>query len=121
MAIPLIPFVAGAVIGGLAAYLYRDDRLRRRMRHAAGDVTDKARDTAEIIGDTLSDAYDGLRDKVTKKGAAAEPAAVEEPVAETAAPKKAAKKTSARRKVSTKKSAAKPAAAEDAKTENAED
>lgn len=119
MAIPLIPFVAGAVIGGLAAYLYRDDRLRRRVRTAAGDLSDKARDTADSIGDTLSGVYGDLRDKVMKKDAV-EPGTDAEPVVETGPPKKATKKTAARKKVTKKKAAAKPAA-EDAKPDDAGD
>jgi hypothetical protein len=75
MAVHLIPFVAGAVIGGLAAYFYRDEKLRADLRKTAGDVSDK-----------VSEGLHGLREKVSGRG---------EPPPKKAVRKRAAKKAAA--------------------------
>ncbi len=90
MALPLIPLVAGAVLGGLAAYLYKDEKLRRDIKRAADNVTDK-----------VSDGFDGLRDKVSGRR---EAATADDDVVVT---KPKARKKTAKKKVSTKKAAAK--------------
>jgi len=54
MAIHLVPFVAGAVIGGLAAYFARDEKLRREVSESAGELSGKVRETAGEVGDKVS-------------------------------------------------------------------
>ncbi len=103
MPLPLIPLVAGAVLGGLAAYLYKDEKLRRDIKRAAGNVSDK-----------VSDGFDELRDKVSgKPGKAADdevveakPKAKKKVVRKKAAAKKATAKKSVRRKAPARKKAA---------------
>lgn len=43
MAFQLIPFVAGAVVGGLAAYFARDEKLRREVGATADQVSKTVR------------------------------------------------------------------------------
>lgn len=93
MAVPLIPFVAGAVVGGLAAYFYKDENVRREVRRAAADVSD-----------AVSHNLDELKHRIKPEERTTE--------AKPAATKKTAKKKkpAAKKKPSTKKKAAgKPA------------
>ena len=106
MAIPLIPFVAGAVIGGLATYLYRDEKLRNDMKRTADTLSDKVKDAAGEVSDKMSEGYDELRQKFTGKPDAA-PAKRSKKAAAKKAKTKVAKKTTAKKKVSKKKAAAK--------------
>ena len=99
MAIPLIPFVAGAVIGGLTAYLYKDDKVRKDIKKTAGDMSHR-----------VSEGFSELKGKVTGKGREA-PAA--EPKA-TVKKKASAKKKVAKKKVAKKAAAKKTEAAESA-------
>lgn len=99
MALPLIPLVAGAVLGSLATYLYKDDKLKRDLKRAAGNVSDK-----------VSDGFEGLRDKVY--GKTSSPSADEDSVAATpAAKKKASKKKAASKKATAKKAVSRKAPA----------
>ena len=41
MALPLLPFIAGAASGGLAMYLYKDQESKDRIRQRAADLSDK--------------------------------------------------------------------------------
>jgi len=41
MAYHLIPFVAGAVVGGLAVYLFRDEQVRDDLRQSATSISRK--------------------------------------------------------------------------------
>lgn len=41
MALPLVPFIAGAVIGGAAIYLYRDKKTRKRIKKQVKGAADK--------------------------------------------------------------------------------
>lgn len=117
MALPLIPFVAGAVVGGLAAYLYRDERLRKRVRHTASDVGYRLKDTAETVGDKLSGVYDDIRDRVKQK--TDDTVSPDEPVAKKAATKRVTKKTTAKKRTTKKKAAAKaPGDSRDADSES---
>src|SRR6056297_397879 len=67
MAIHLIPFVAGAVIGGLGAYFYRDEKLRREVRRTTAELGGRARKTADQVSgkvsDTVSRGLGGVRAK----------------------------------------------------------
>ena len=96
MAVHLIPFVAGAVIGGLAAYFYRDERLRGEVRKTVDDVSDK-----------VSEGLHGLRERVSGGREEAPPA--KKATRKTAAKKGAAKKKTVRKRAAPKKAAAAPA------------
>lgn len=104
MAFPLIPFVAGAVIGGLAAFLYKDDKVRKSIGKTAGDVTRK-----------VSEGVSDLRRKASHQEAPAE-AGSEQPAAAAPVTKKRVAKKTVR-----KKAAAKSAAAPLSSTPNASD
>ena len=41
MAIPILPFVAGAVVGGLGVYFYRDKKLRGAVGRTARGLREK--------------------------------------------------------------------------------
>lgn len=112
MAIPLIPFVAGAVIGGLSAYFYRDERLRKEVRRTAGDLSGKVKETADNVSHRVAEGWSGMRDKVT--GRSNESAAA--PTRKAATRKTGKKKAAAKKKVAKKKAAAKKKAPAAAKT-----
>lgn len=61
MAFPLIPFIAGAVIGSLATYIYRDDKIRHEIKRSAGDLSSKVQHGAEEVSDKLTGRFDRLR------------------------------------------------------------
>ncbi len=100
MALPLIPFVAGAVIGGLAAYLCKDKKLRNEIKKGASDASHK-----------VSDGISGIRQRMSGKTAVSETAeGSESPEAESGVEKKVAVKKvikKAARKKSVRKKAAK--------------
>ncbi|MDJ0944910.1 MAG: hypothetical protein QNJ30_15685 [Kiloniellales bacterium] len=47
MAIPIIPFVAGAVIGGLGVYFYRDKKVRGAVGRTARGLREKVSSKSE--------------------------------------------------------------------------
>jgi hypothetical protein len=94
MAVHLIPFVAGAVIGGLAAYFYRDERLRGEVRKTVDDVSDK-----------VSEGLHGLRERVS--GGREEAPPTKKTTRRAAAKKVAAKKAAARKKAARSRAAPK--------------
>lgn len=67
MAIPLVPLFAGAVIGGLVTYIYKDEKARSAMSRTADDVTDKVKGTASSISGKVSDSVGGIKSKFSKK------------------------------------------------------
>lgn len=95
MALHLIPFVAGAVIGGLTAYFYRDEKVRKEVRRSASDLSHKVKATAGDVSHKVSEGFSDLRRKVART-----------PQAEAEETPKAVKKV-ARKKVSRKKTTAK--------------
>lgn len=105
MAIHLIPFVAGAVIGGLGAYFYRDEKLRKDVSRTASALTGKVKKTAGDVSGKVAEGFSDLRDKVAGKPAPA-------PVAKKASTKKSAKKTTAKKKVSKKKATSRKASSD---------
>lgn len=54
MAFPLLPFIAGAAIGGLATYLYENQKARSKINKAAGDVSDKVKQSTGAVTKKLS-------------------------------------------------------------------
>jgi len=109
MALPLLPFVAGAVIGGLSAYFYRDDRVRRAVRGRADDLSGMVKKTAGEVSDKVSVGFDELKQTLTGKSPGAAPS-------QKAAPTRAAKKTARKKKVSKKKAAPQKAASSEPET-----
>ncbi len=83
MAFPLVPFVAGAVIGGLGAYFYRDEKLRKSVKRASHELPGKVKRTASEVSDKVSETVKDLRSKKSAKKMDAEPV-VEPPAASTA-------------------------------------
>ena len=67
MAIPIIPFVAGAVVGGLSVYFYRDGRARGAVGRTARGLTGKVKKTAGKVSDRVSEGFGGRRKKVSSK------------------------------------------------------
>lgn len=61
MAIHLIPFVAGAVIGGIGVYFYRDEKLRKEVSRTAGELGGRIRNTADRVSGKASEGFSGLR------------------------------------------------------------
>jgi hypothetical protein len=75
MAIPLIPFAAGAFLGSAATYLYKDDRLRKVVGEGAELAVAYTREAASYVGTLLQ----GLWGKASEKvGAEPETAMKEE-------------------------------------------
>lgn len=92
MAIHLIPFVAGAVFGGLGAYLYRDEKLRREVKRTAGVVGGKVTKTAGRVSGKVSAGFGELRQKVAPQETDQAPAAQVPRKKPAAKKKRAAKK-----------------------------
>lgn len=68
MAYYLIPFVAGAVIGGLAVYLYRDEQLRGNLRQSAGDLSRKVQETAGEVSGKVTKGLGQVREAMPNLG-----------------------------------------------------
>lgn len=79
MAFPLLPFVAGAVVGGLATYLYENRQARTQIKKTAGDVTDKVKQTAGAVTQKMSkgDISSPHKESDDKDKDAAEPLVIE--------------------------------------------
>lgn len=104
MAVPLIPFVAGAVVGGLVAYFYKDENVRREVRRAADEVSDAVSHNLDELKhrfrpDSGTTAKKPPELKKKETGATT--------TKKTPAKKKAAKKKAAKKKAPAKKRAAK--------------
>ena len=112
MAFPLVPFVAGAVIGGLGTYFYCDERLRSAASRTARELSGKAKRTAEGVSDTVSGGFRGLREKVAEQPEES-PAAKRRPANKAARKSPAAKKTTRRKAAPAKKAARKSAKSTD--------
>jgi gas vesicle protein len=109
MAYHLIPFVAGAVVGGLAAYLFRDERLRKDLRESADSLSRKAQETASEVSGKVATGLRQVRESMAGQGRPDEAATgTAEPDAEpkTRKPRAAARST-ATRKSSTRTAAPK--------------
>lgn len=68
MAYHLIPFVAGAVIGGLAVYLYRDEELRGNLRQSADDLSRKVQETAGQVSGKVTRGLGQVRGSIPGLG-----------------------------------------------------
>lgn len=98
MAYHLIPFVAGTVIGGLAVYLFRDERLRKDLRQSAGSLSRKAQDTAGEVSGKVATGLRQVRESMPAFGRGTEPTGTEAPVDATAPrPRKTVRRTAARK------------------------
>lgn len=60
MAIPLVPLLAGAVIGSVLTYIYKDEKMRSSVVKTADDVSDKVKDLSEKAGEGVT----SLRNRV---------------------------------------------------------
>jgi hypothetical protein len=125
MAYHLIPFVAGAVVGGLAAYLFGDKRLRRDLRESAGNLSRKTQETATEVSGKVVTGLRQVRASMAGQGRADESAtsaAEPEVKAKAAKPRVAVRKT-ATRKSPTRTDARKraPKAVQPTEPENPED
>lgn len=63
MALPLIPFVAGAAVGSLVTYLYKDESSKEKIKDTAQKLTDNVksfvkRDKAEVVDAEVTDTED---------------------------------------------------------------
>jgi len=103
MAIALIPWVAGAALGSVATYLYKDEHIWKDVSRTAEDVSDKVKGAANTVTEKVSESVIVLRDKMFGK-----------PV-EKVAPA-ATKKTTKRKRTTAKKTAARKRVAAKAKT-----
>ncbi len=63
MAFPVIPFVAGALVGGLSVYLYGNETLRRVVGRSASNLSGKVKRTATQASGDVSGGPDGLDEK----------------------------------------------------------
>ena len=88
MAYHLIPFVAGAVVGGLAVYLLRDEQLRDDLREKTGNLSRRARETASEVSDKVARGLKRGRESVPGDGQSGDTATeANETVADATAPK----------------------------------
>lgn len=88
MAYHLIPFVAGAVVGGLAVYLFRDEQLRDALREKTGNLSRRARETAGQDSDKVGRGLKRGRKPVPGDSQGGDTATeVDETVADATAPK----------------------------------
>ena len=98
MAYHLIPFVAGTVIGGLAVYLFRDERVRKDLRQSAGSLSRKAQETAGEVSGKVATGLRQVRESMPAFGRSAESAGTEAAVEEpTAKPRKTVRRKAADR------------------------
>lgn len=98
MAYHLIPFVAGTVIGGLAVYLFRDERLRKELRQSADSLSRKAQDTAGEVSGKVATGLRQVRDSMPVFGRGIESTGTEAPVDATAPrPRKTVRRTVTRK------------------------
>lgn len=125
MAYHLIPFVAGAVVGGLAAYLFRDERLRKDLRQSAGHLSRKTQETATEVSGKVATSLRQVRESMAGQGRADESATrTAEPEVEPKRRKpRAAGRKTATRKNPTRTAARKraPKAVQPTEPENPED
>jgi len=115
MAIPLIPLLAGAALGGLATYLYSDEKARKQLKKATSDVTDKAKQTGNTVSRKVSAGVSTLKQKASRP--TAKPKSASEEIAASDKPQTVKKKT---RKVASKKVAAKKTASAKSKPAESE-
>jgi len=113
MAIVVIPWVAGAAIGSVATYLYKDKHIREEVSRTAGNVTDQVIGAANTVTEKVSAGIADLRDRLF--GKPVEEIAPAAPKKTTkrkrATAQKAAKRTVAKRTAASKKTTRKPRAA----------
>jgi gas vesicle protein len=57
MAYHLIPFVIGAAVGGLAVYLYREEKAVDNLRRSAEKFSRKAQQTAGEVSGKVTDRF----------------------------------------------------------------
>lgn len=67
MAIPLVPLVAGAVIGSLVTYLYKDEEVRSGISRKTGDVADKVKETAGNVQEKVTESVKDIKGKLSRK------------------------------------------------------
>lgn len=64
MAFPLVPFIAGAALGGVVAYLLKDDRIQAGLQQTASGIKDRFKgkppETSEDVldGEAVDEAVD---------------------------------------------------------------
>ena len=103
MAFPLVPFLAGAVLGGLGAYFYQDRKVRKVVSKAAKELPGKMKRSAADVSDKMSETYKDLRQRVS--GGDEKPASARKrPARKTTKAKTTGRKTAARKKTTTRKS-----------------
>jgi hypothetical protein len=107
----LIPFVAGAVIGGLAVHLFRDERVREDLRRSAGTISRKVQQTAGKVSKGVT----RVRESMPGGSAATEPDAEGDAAAPEAAE---AKPRSTTRRTAARKAPGRKAAPEPEKTDD---
>lgn len=114
MAFPLIPFVAGAVIGGLAAWFYRDEKVRSEVQRSTDRLVNTVRETGDAVSDKVSAGLEELRRSRTKAAVDAAAAAdiAAEAEAETVAPEPRKRRPSTRKTTARKKATAKAKSAQ---------
>lgn len=121
MAYHLIPFVAGAVVGGVAVYLFGDERARQNLRQSADNLSRKAQRTAGKVSDKVTDGFTQVRESLPGRGGTSETAPAPEaevsapnaPVRRTASRKSPARATARKTSVSKVETPAKPDKPED--------
>jgi len=109
MAIVLIPWVAGAVVGSVATYLYKDEKIRKDVLRTAQGVSDMATGAATTVTGKVTEGFAGLRSRMFGKPVEKAPASAPKKRAtrkKTAAKRKAVKKTASRQRTSRKPAAA---------------
>lgn len=110
MAFPLVPFVAGAVVGGLTAYFARDEKMRRDLSETTDEVSGKLKQNIVSLKDRLG------RSSAKKEAPQSEAPAPKRTRRKLAPAKKAAAKAGRKaptpRKKATRKAQPEPGAAE---------
>lgn len=64
MAIPLIPFIAGAALGGLATYFYQDKTLRRNVNQSSKKLGEGLKKTASTVTEQAQKSGTAVKKKV---------------------------------------------------------
>ncbi len=73
MAYHLIPFVVGAAVGGLAVYLYRDEKALDNLRRSTEKFSRRAQQTAGEVSEKVTDRFSRAKPSTSGSDATTEP------------------------------------------------
>lgn len=64
MALPILPFAAGALAGGVATLIYKDEKAREALRKTRSNLSEKTRKTRTTVSNKIAESLSRLSDKL---------------------------------------------------------